>query len=350
MNLSEKLKSLRKEKNVSQEKLANYLNVSFQAVSKWENANTYPDISLLPDIARVYGITVDELLQVEKLDEARLYDEYEEKAEAFYRNGDYEAVLKLFQEAYKKMPNNIEVKEKLMSTYYDIDKIKYQNEIIELGNEIYNTDNVNTYYKGQVCNELAILYNNLGNIELAEKWANKSYPLHQSRELIFTKIFDSEETIYHVSLCTYWMLHEMYWMVVQIVFDSETKKDNKYKQGLFEKVSKIYETVYENDDMSFETMKLLCKMHLYIAKFESLTTSLEDVIKYHLERSCELAKKSLNIIDHKLNFTMLDKWHIQSSPDNNEQVINMVKNFLTISEFAKFKDKEWFFRLCNSIN
>lgn len=92
MNLSEKLKSLRKEKNVSQEKLANYLNVSFQAVSKWENANTYPDISLLPDIARFYGITVDELLQVEKLDEARLYDEYEEKAEVFYRNGDYEAV------------------------------------------------------------------------------------------------------------------------------------------------------------------------------------------------------------------------------------------------------------------
>ena len=38
INLGEKLKNLRKEKNISQEKLAQYLNVSFQAVSKWENS------------------------------------------------------------------------------------------------------------------------------------------------------------------------------------------------------------------------------------------------------------------------------------------------------------------------
>ena len=73
INLGDKLRDLRKEKNVSQEKLAQYLNVSFQAVSKWENSNTYPDISLLPDIARFFGITVDELLQAEKIDERKLY-------------------------------------------------------------------------------------------------------------------------------------------------------------------------------------------------------------------------------------------------------------------------------------
>lgn len=59
-DLSEKLKSLRRDKGVSQEKLATHLGVTFQAVSKWENGGTYPDISLLPDIARFYNITVDE--------------------------------------------------------------------------------------------------------------------------------------------------------------------------------------------------------------------------------------------------------------------------------------------------
>ena len=71
VNLAENIKNLRKEKNVSQEKLADYLNISFQAVSKWETGNACPDISLLPDIARFFGITVDELLQAEKLDEER---------------------------------------------------------------------------------------------------------------------------------------------------------------------------------------------------------------------------------------------------------------------------------------
>ena len=46
MNLADKLKELRKAKNVSQEKLAEYLGVSYQAVSKWENNITSPDILL----------------------------------------------------------------------------------------------------------------------------------------------------------------------------------------------------------------------------------------------------------------------------------------------------------------
>ena len=41
--LSDKLKEMRSKKNISQEKLAQYLNVSFQAVSKWENGNSYDE-------------------------------------------------------------------------------------------------------------------------------------------------------------------------------------------------------------------------------------------------------------------------------------------------------------------
>ena len=42
IRLGEKIKSLRKQENISQEVFANYLGVSFQAVSKWENGNTMP--------------------------------------------------------------------------------------------------------------------------------------------------------------------------------------------------------------------------------------------------------------------------------------------------------------------
>ena len=157
INLGEKLKSLRKEKNISQEKLAQYLNVSFQAVSKWENSNTYPDISLLPEIARFFGITVDELLQVEQIDEQKLYEDYEHRAAELFRCGRYEDSLSLWQEAYHRMPNNVEVKEMLMSSYFDADKVKYQKEIVELGTEIYHSD-CGAYYKGQAISQLARTY------------------------------------------------------------------------------------------------------------------------------------------------------------------------------------------------
>ena len=53
---------LRKEKGLTQEELASHMGVSPQAVSKWENDQTCPDISALPKLARLLGVSVDELL------------------------------------------------------------------------------------------------------------------------------------------------------------------------------------------------------------------------------------------------------------------------------------------------
>jgi transcriptional regulator with XRE-family HTH domain len=61
MNLGKTIQTLRKLKNLTQNELAEKLFVSYQAVSQWENGNTNPDISILPNIADVFGITIDEL-------------------------------------------------------------------------------------------------------------------------------------------------------------------------------------------------------------------------------------------------------------------------------------------------
>jgi transcriptional regulator with XRE-family HTH domain len=53
---------LRKQKPMTQEELAEKMGVSSQAVSKWENDVSCPDIQLLPRLARLLGVTVDELL------------------------------------------------------------------------------------------------------------------------------------------------------------------------------------------------------------------------------------------------------------------------------------------------
>lgn len=65
MSIGEKIASLRKQNNYTQEQLADKLGVSAQAVSKWENSITSPDISLLAMIAKLFNITIDELLGAE---------------------------------------------------------------------------------------------------------------------------------------------------------------------------------------------------------------------------------------------------------------------------------------------
>ncbi len=68
--IGKKIKYLRKGKGITQEKLANYLGVTIQAVSKWENETTAPDISLLPNISVYFGVTIDELFSL--TDDAKL--------------------------------------------------------------------------------------------------------------------------------------------------------------------------------------------------------------------------------------------------------------------------------------
>ena len=65
MKLNEKLIKLRKEKGLSQEEFGNEINVSRQAISKWENQESKPDIEKLQEIGKKFNISYDYLLNDE---------------------------------------------------------------------------------------------------------------------------------------------------------------------------------------------------------------------------------------------------------------------------------------------
>lgn len=66
--LGEKIRALRKSKNISQDVLANYLGLTFQAVSKWEKGETLPDVMLIPAIATFFDVSTDELFDFNRLE------------------------------------------------------------------------------------------------------------------------------------------------------------------------------------------------------------------------------------------------------------------------------------------
>ncbi len=66
-SFSEIFKALRKDKKLTQEKIAEIFGVSPQAISRWENSTSYPDITQLPKIAVFFETSVDELLGIKKI-------------------------------------------------------------------------------------------------------------------------------------------------------------------------------------------------------------------------------------------------------------------------------------------
>lgn len=77
--IGSRISKYRKEKGMTQEELASRLGVSSQAVSKWENDLSCPDISLLPALCQALGVTSDELL-TGKTNEVRLVPPAERKS------------------------------------------------------------------------------------------------------------------------------------------------------------------------------------------------------------------------------------------------------------------------------
>ena len=96
MELGNIIKNMRFKASMTQEQLAERLGISAQSVSKWENNISMPDITLLPDIAEVFGISVDELFGLNETEKLRRIEnrlDFEERipADIFY---EYEEYLK----------------------------------------------------------------------------------------------------------------------------------------------------------------------------------------------------------------------------------------------------------------
>ena len=122
------LKELRKEKNITQEQLAEQLNVSGRTVSRWETGNNMPDISLLVEISELYDVSISEIINGERKSE-NMNEEVKEVAKSMsdYALAEKEGIL-------KEIRNLSLIGLLALIVYYiiDISKIGLGNEIIAI--------------------------------------------------------------------------------------------------------------------------------------------------------------------------------------------------------------------------
>ena len=126
IKIGKNIKKLREKKSITQEKLANYLGVTPQAISRWESETGYPDIELLPMIADFFDVTIDELLDRNMLQNKNEIKEGIKKIDILHSQGETQKRKELIIELYNKYPYNFE----LMNYYiwelaYDEQNEKY---------------------------------------------------------------------------------------------------------------------------------------------------------------------------------------------------------------------------------
>lgn len=114
LGIGEIIKQLRKERDITQDELADILGVSFQSVSRWECGMCYPDMELLPVISDFFGVTVDKLLGVnEKIEQSKV-DEYLKRFQEAINRGRVYDCIDIAREGVAEYPNNYALLNKLM--------------------------------------------------------------------------------------------------------------------------------------------------------------------------------------------------------------------------------------------
>lgn len=148
LSIGETIKHFRKEKDITQDELADILGVSYQSVSRWECGMCYPDIELLPVISEFFGVTVDKLLGINEKIEQNKVNQYLKRFQEAISCGKVYDCIAIAREGVAEYPNNYTLLNKLMYALFisgDSDgnipewkenMEKYDGEITTLGERI----------------------------------------------------------------------------------------------------------------------------------------------------------------------------------------------------------------------
>lgn len=106
IKIGEKIRLLRKKNDVTQDKLADHLGVTPQAVSRWESGVCYPDMNYLPAIADYFSVTMDDLLCYNGAQKAAKVSEYLEQVESLLDRDRVGEALELLRAAMAEIPSD----------------------------------------------------------------------------------------------------------------------------------------------------------------------------------------------------------------------------------------------------
>ncbi|MBQ1233076.1 MAG: helix-turn-helix domain-containing protein [Clostridia bacterium] len=189
IKIGEKIKTLRKQKNISQEVFAGYLGVSFQAVSKWENGLTMPDVALIPAIASFFGVSTDELFDFNLFETEKQVDAICQES-WIYRSTDPAKAERILREGLQRYPGNDIILNNLL---YTLDYKTRAEEVIALCKTLIASTKDDSV-KYDACRILATCYKENGQDDLIAPTLELIPEIYFSKLELMASLLDGDES------------------------------------------------------------------------------------------------------------------------------------------------------------
>ena len=247
--IGEKLKKLRRSRDLTQEEVATHIGISYQSISKWERGDGYPDITMLPTLANYFGVSVDELIGMDEISSAQRLDDINQKWQENRAKGAHKENVELMRSALKTYPNNALLLMQLSCSLERLDgsekeKKGYLKESILLHEQILKYCDDSEIRGAALCN-LSDAYYRYGDYEKAVEYATKLPNLYKTRETALVRILKDDAQKKEMAKSA---IEPLTWLLFyHLTAIAETENAPQYK----EKIIKILDALFEGNESDF---------------------------------------------------------------------------------------------------
>ena len=353
MSFGKTIKDLRRKQDLTQERLAEILSISPQAISRWETDMAMPDISLIAPLCHLFNISADELLGIDRTRRKEAVRAICEQADQYARRGYLVEAREILEDGLQKYPDNGQIITELMFvSSWQKDATgddKYLHEAIQWGEKLLaqSTDDQQRHSAIQV---LCFCYRDSGRLDEAVKMAQSMPPMSVSQEMLLSRIYSGDQA-YHAKQNE---AHDLLQFLSNRLDSMQTKLDSgEWAYTLDEcavlrdKRIALLHLLFENGDFGFYHTHL-CEAHrdqaFYYAKKGEADKALE-----HLGLAAEHSIKFITSVNEECTSLLLrgmdpGTW-ASTDPDNDASRLllkmdDAVFDFLRDNEaFIKIKER-----------
>ena len=301
MSIGTTIKKLRRDRNITQEQLAELLGVSTNAVSQWECDKTAPDISHLPVLANIFEVSADILLEIDiaKSKKQSEIKEFTSKYAELHSQGKTEERLNLCRSLQKKYPNDETVRYYLMRVLQNGYIDESFGEIVMLGEQLLDSDNME--YRTGAIRGLCFTYLHKGNRAKALQYADMIPPA----EDLHVHVLEGNELVEHCQNYFWKVCDQMYLYMKYLIDCKDAGYTHEEKHTLLKSLYEMFHMIFTNDDFGFYNSRL-AKISFFMALESCKVGDLERAIG-ELEKTVMYCEKFKDFTEIAHSSLLVDK-------------------------------------------